>query len=143
MTFTIIELNVPHIYTNIRATFQIYGSVRLKDIIWIRALVAKVAIREHKAFCVLRFAKTESVVTEQRAFRIKFESDPPSDDSMRRWYHQFESTGCLCKEKSTGRPSVNEDRVERVRENFTRISLKSVRKTSRELEIPVKTRKFN
>lgn len=94
---------------------------------------------EQKAFCVLQFAKTESVVTVQRVFRIKFGCDPPSDNNIRRWYHQFEDTGCLCKGKSTGRPSVSEGTVERVRESFTRSPKKSVRKDSRELQMPVLT----
>lgn len=97
------------------------------------------ATSEQKAFCVLQFAKSESVVTVQRAFRIKFRCDPPSDNNIRRWYHQFETTGCLCKGKSTGRPRVSEESVERVRESFTRSPRKSVRKASRELTMPVTT----
>ncbi|PSN39705.1 hypothetical protein C0J52_17980 [Blattella germanica] len=91
------------------------------------------ATSEEKAFCVLQFAETESVVTVQRAFGIKFGCDPPSDNSIRRWYHPFEDTGCPCKGKSTGRPRVSKETVERVRESFTRNPIKSVRKASREL----------
>lgn len=94
---------------------------------------------EQKAFCVLQFAKTESVITVQRAYRIRFGCAPPSDNNIRRWYHQFEDTGCLCKGKSTGRPKVSEETVERVRESFTRSPKKSVRKASRELVIPPST----
>ena len=61
----------------------------------LEALVAKMATREQKAFCVLQFVKTESVIRVQRAFCIKFHCNPPSDN-IRRWYHQFEDTGCLC-----------------------------------------------
>ncbi|PSN38739.1 hypothetical protein C0J52_16963 [Blattella germanica] len=61
------------------------------------------ATSEEKAFCGLQFAKTESVVTVQRVFRTKLGSDPPSDNDVRRWYHQYEDTDCLCKEKSTVR----------------------------------------
>ncbi|PSN57514.1 hypothetical protein C0J52_01620 [Blattella germanica] len=61
------------------------------------------ATSEEKAFCGLQFAKTESVVTVQRAFRTKLGCDPPSDNDFRRWCHQYEDTGCLCKEKSMGR----------------------------------------
>ena len=32
-----------------------------------------------KAFCVLEFAKTESVVTVQRRFRIMYHTEPPTD----------------------------------------------------------------
>jgi len=32
----------------------------------------------------------------QRQFRTKFRKQPPSDNSIRRWYAQFQETGCLC-----------------------------------------------
>jgi hypothetical protein len=39
---------------------------------------------EHKAFCVLYFAKHESVVSVQRAFRRQFQSELPSSNNIRR-----------------------------------------------------------
>jgi hypothetical protein len=80
---------------------------------------------EQKPFCVLQFAKHESVVSVQRAFRRQFQSDPPSANSIRGWYQQFQTKGCLCKGKSAGRPNVSEERVERVRQSFPR-SLKEI-----------------
>ncbi|GFV82183.1 adhesion G protein-coupled receptor B2 [Trichonephila clavipes] len=59
------------------------------------------ATSKQKAFCVLQFSKTESAINVQRAFRIKFGCHPPNDYNIRRWYHQFETTGCLCKGKNT------------------------------------------
>lgn len=64
-------------------------------------LVAKMLITDRKAFCVLKFAKTESVVTVHCAFRIRLHCDSP-DNNIRRWYHQCEDASCLCKGKSTG-----------------------------------------
>jgi len=32
----------------------------------------------------------------QRQFRTKFWKQPSSDNSIRRWYAQFQETGCLC-----------------------------------------------
>jgi len=32
----------------------------------------------------------------QRQFRIKFGKQPPCDNSIRRWYAQFQETGCVC-----------------------------------------------
>ena len=98
----------------------------------LEALVAKMATREQKAFCMLQFAKTESVIRVQHAFCIKFHCNPPSDNNIHRWYHQFEDTGCLCKEKSSRRPSMIEECVERVNDAFTRSPKKSVRRASRE-----------
>ena len=48
----------------------------------IEVLVAKMATREQKAFCVLQFAKTESVIRVQRAFHVKFHCNPPSDNNI-------------------------------------------------------------
>ena len=75
---------------------------------------AVMATSEQKAFCVLQFVKCESVV--QRAFRQQFSSDPPSPISIRRWYQQFQTIGCLCKGKSAGWPRVSEESVELVRQ---------------------------
>ena len=39
-----------------------------------------------KAFCFLEFAKTESIVTVQRRFRIMYHTEPPTDKTIREWY---------------------------------------------------------
>ena len=39
-----------------------------------------------KAFCVLEFAKTESVVTVRRRFWIIYHTEPPRDKTIREWY---------------------------------------------------------
>lgn len=97
------------------------------------------ATSERKAFCVLQFAKSDSVIAVQRAFRLKFKCDPPCDRNIRRWYRQFETTGCLCKGKSPGRPKVSVENVERVEESYRRSPQKSVRKASHELQLPKTT----
>ena len=71
-----------------------------------------------KAFCVLTFHEYLSVTNVQRQFRTKFGKEPPSDNSIRRWYAQFQETGYVCKRKSTGRPSVTEKQVEQVTQAF-------------------------
>ena len=78
-----------------------------------------------KAFCVLTFHEYRSVTIVQRQFRTKFRKQPPSDNSVRRRYAQFQETGCACKRKSTGRPSVTEQQVEQVRQAFVRSPRKS------------------
>ena len=129
-------------YTSNERTTICSTSIRLRAHVWflrlpLEALVAKMAGREQKAFCVLQFAKTESAIRMQLAFHIKFHFNPPSDNNIRRRYHQFKDTACLCKGKSSGRPSVIEERVERVCDAFARSPKKSVRRASRELAIPV------
>ena len=39
-----------------------------------------------KAFCVLEFAKTETIVTVQQRFRIMYHTEPPTDKTIREWY---------------------------------------------------------
>ena len=39
-----------------------------------------------KAFFCLEFAKTESIVTVQRRFRIMYHTEPPTDKTIREWY---------------------------------------------------------
>jgi len=56
-----------------------------------------------KAFCVLEFAKTESIVTVQRRFRTMYRTDPPMDKTIREWYMKFQQSGCLCAAKRRGR----------------------------------------
>lgn len=101
--------------------------------------VRKMATPDRKVFCVLQFAKSESVISVQCAFRVKFNCDPPCGKNIRRWYSQFETTGCVCKGKSTGRPTVSEANVDRVRASYLRSPKKTVQKASLELQLPKTT----
>ena len=101
--------------------------------------VWKIATAKQKAFCVLQFPRRESVVTVQREFRRRYGIDPPDAQSIHRWHRQFEETGCLCKGKSTGRPHVSENNVQRIRECFQRSPRKSTSRASWELRIPQTT----
>ncbi|PNF43528.1 hypothetical protein B7P43_G03919 [Cryptotermes secundus] len=94
---------------------------------------------QQKAFCILEFAKTNSVVTVQRAFRRRFGSNPPCPKNIRRWFRQFQESGCLCKGKSPGRSRVSEEQVARIRAAFERSPRKSIDQASRELAIPQPT----
>jgi len=74
------------------------------------------------------------VVTVQRTIRAKYAKDPPTDKTIRAWYKQFTETGCLCKQKSSGRPLTAEDDIERfgpvlctVRRNQRGLQLRSYR----------------
>ena len=51
---------------------------------------------QHKIFCVREFIKTESATAAERAFRLRFNIQPPTRKSICRCNHQFEQTGCLC-----------------------------------------------
>jgi len=71
------------------------------------------ASMQHKIFCVRKFIKTESATVVQRAFRLRFNIQPPTTESICRFNHQFEQIGCLCKGKNSGRPRVSEENVRR------------------------------
>ena len=97
------------------------------------------ATTQHKIFCVPEFIKTESATAVQRAFRLRFNIQPPRRKSICRLNHQFEQIGCLCKGKGSGRPRVSEENVRRIQESFGRSPNKSARRASRELGIPQPT----
>jgi hypothetical protein len=86
-----------------------------------------------KSFCVLEYHTSKSVITVQRAFRAKHTKDPPTDETIRAWYKQFTETGCLCMQKSSGRPLTAEDDVERVRAGFLHSPKKSTGSAAKEL----------
>jgi len=86
-----------------------------------------------KVFCVLEFAKTESIVTVQRRFRIMYHTEPPTDKTIHEWYMKFQQSGCLCVVKRSGRPGPSAETVERVREAFVRSPQKSTTRASEQL----------
>jgi len=74
--------------------------------------VSKMASQQEKAFFVLGFEVSRSVITVQREFHARFRKDAPHRNNITRWYQQFVETGCLCKGKRPGRPSVSDDDTE-------------------------------
>jgi DNA invertase Pin-like site-specific DNA recombinase len=88
-----------------------------------------------KLFCLLEYHTSKSVVTVQRAFSAKYAKDPPTDKTIRAWYKQFTEIGCLCKQKSCGRPLIAEDDVERLRNSFLHSPKKSTRTAAKELSM--------
>jgi hypothetical protein len=90
------------------------------------------AAPEKKSFCVLEYHTSKSVVTVQCAFCAKYTKDPLTDKTIHAWYKQFTETGCLCKQKSSGRPLTAED-DERVRASFLHSPKKSMRTAAKEL----------
>ncbi|PSN32553.1 hypothetical protein C0J52_21696 [Blattella germanica] len=65
-----------------------------------------------KAFCVLQFAKCESVVMVQCQLYIKWHKDPPTDETI------LYLIGCLSAGKRTGWPRVSDVDVDCVRDLF-------------------------
>jgi hypothetical protein len=93
----------------------------------------------HKSFCVLDFHVNTSVVSIQRHFWTKFGTYPPSGKSIWKLYLQFQDTGCICKQKSTGRPPIQEEAVEHVCISLVKSPQGSTYRASRELGTPQKS----
>ena len=93
---------------------------------------------QQRSWCVLEFHKTSSVVTVQRAFKLTFIVDPPTNKFILKWHKNFIERGCICDQRKghSGRPSVSEQVVDRIRESFLRSPRKSTRRASRELKVP-------
>jgi hypothetical protein len=81
---------------------------------------------EQKFFFVLQLAKTETIITVQRGFRVKYHTEPSTNKTMREWYRKFEETGYLYTAKSTGRPEPSPETGPR-----TRILYQSPQKSTR------------
>ena len=90
---------------------------------------------------MLEFHKSNSVVTVQRAFKLKFNVDPSTNRSILKWHRSFIERGCICDQRKghSGRTSVSEQVVDRVRESFLRSPRKSTHIASRELKFPQST----
>lgn len=96
---------------------------------------------QQRSWCVLEFSKTSSVTAVQRAFRRLHHVKPPTNKSILKWYNDFRDKGCICDQRKghSGRPSVSEEVVDRVRQTFLRSPKKSTRRCSQELQVPQST----
>jgi hypothetical protein len=65
----------------------------------VKQVVSEMATIQHKIFCIREFSKSEYVTAVQRAFRRKFNIQPPTRQSIYRWNKQFDETGFLRKGK--------------------------------------------
>jgi hypothetical protein len=81
------------------------------------------------------FHETKSVVTVQQQFRQKYRKSPPSQPSIRAWHKRFVTDNCVCRGKSTGRPSVSAQRIETNRQSFLCSPYTSVWCASKELNV--------
>ena len=91
----------------------------------------KMAAPREKSFCALEYHTSKYVITEQHAFRAMYAKDPPTHKAIPAWYKQFTETGCLCKQKSSGRPLT----AERVRASFLHSPKKSTGTAAKELSM--------
>lgn len=87
-----------------------------------------------RAFCVLQVRKIEPMITVQYVFCKCFGIDLPLPKNIHR-YHQLDETGCLCKDKSSGRLHTSDENVQRIQQAFEQSPGKSTRLASRDLTI--------
>lgn len=97
------------------------------------------ATLQEKIFCVLEFAKCESIIQVQRNFRRTFNRQPPRHKQIYEWHRKFVETGSVCKKTSTGRPRTSDENVQRIQDSFTRSPKKSTSRAGIELGIPKTT----
>ena len=60
----------------------------------------KMASQQGKAFCVLHFEVSRSVIKVQREFRARFRKDAPHRNNITKWYREFVETGCTADHNS-------------------------------------------
>ena len=71
-----------------------------------------------KAFCVLEYARTQSIKTVRRIFAQRFERSAfgkvPDKQQIWRWHKKFKEEGCVCRVKGFGRKSMSEKTVDKI-----------------------------
>ena len=93
-----------------------------------------------KAFCVLEFEKSHQAHHVIRKFKTKYGKQyAPSATNIIKWHKKFTNSGCLCKGKSSGRPSVSEDVVDKIRDVYLSSPKTSTRRVSQRLQMPQQT----
>ena len=95
---------------------------------------------QQRSWCVLEFHRT-SIVTVQRAFKLKFNVDPPTNESILKWHRNFIERGYICDQRKgqSGQLLVSEQVVDHVRESILRSPRKSMCRASQELKVPQST----
>jgi hypothetical protein len=95
---------------------------------------------QQKAQFVLWYAELKSVVAVQCKWQTLHPGEKaPGDKALNRWLKQFEETGSVAKQKSSGRPRSLEENVERIRQSCVRSPKKAIAHRSLALGIPKST----
>ena len=75
-----------------------------------------------KAFCVLEYARTQSIKTVRLIFAQRFErsafGEMPDETQIWRWNKKFKEEGCLCRVKGSGQKSMSEETVDKIRQKI-------------------------
>ncbi|KAJ9600337.1 hypothetical protein L9F63_009365 [Diploptera punctata] len=96
------------------------------------------ATPQMKAQAVLWYAEFKSIIRVQREFRRVFNRDAPTARSIKKWRDTLLATGSVLKKHGGGR-RASDEMVANVQAAFERSPRKSLRRASRELQIPKST----
>ena len=84
-----------------------------------------------KAFFVLEYARTQSIETARRTFAQRVEKSAfgkmSNQKQIWRWRKKFNEKGCLCRVKGSGRKSMSEKTVDKIRQKIVNSPKKSIR----------------
>ncbi|KAJ4447402.1 hypothetical protein ANN_09409 [Periplaneta americana] len=93
-----------------------------------------------KSQTVLCYAEFKSIVRVEREYRRVFNHDAPTAKSIKKWHDTFLATGPVLKKHGGGR-NISDEMVANVRAAYERSPRKSLRRASRELQVPKSTLK--
>ncbi|KAJ4439974.1 hypothetical protein ANN_08105, partial [Periplaneta americana] len=96
--------------------------------------IVKMATPQMKAQTVLWYAEFKSIVRVQREYRRVFNHDAPTAKSIKKWH----DTGSVLKKLGGGR-RTSDEMVANVQAAYERSPRKSLRRASRELQVPKST----
>lgn len=94
---------------------------------------------QERAQCVIWYAETKSPITVQRKFQRTYQRAPPDVKTIKAWFDKFLATGSVNRQPGSGKKPTSEDTIDEIREAFGRSPTKSIRRASRELQIPRST----
>ena len=109
----------------------------METLIFVLAIVLCTMSSPNEKAKIVQFVhESGSIIAAQRRFRLEMNKPAPERHSIRRWVNQFQTTGTVLKGKSTGRPKKSLERMNVVRDAFTKSPKKSIRRGEAELGIP-------
>ena len=88
---------------------------------------------------VLMIKNDCSITLVQRQWRRLYNQNPPSDKTLKQIYEKFMATGSVKDLPRTGRPSIDEDQTDQIRDFFQQQPTSSVRAASADLDLPRET----
>jgi len=96
-TLPLIKYGIQYIGTHVKFIWRVPNYFIIQPLGGRLTSCKMAANGEEKAFCVLHFHVSRSVLTVKREFHIRFKKEPPAKNSIWSWYDKFRRTGCLCK----------------------------------------------